>query len=60
MCVCATYVLCGLSWVHFVYANDLVFCSFKNVVTHQTQEQRLQSHVHVYSYHDVLPNKGDS
>ena len=49
VCVCADFVWVLVSCVRFVYVNDLVLSPFKKVVTHQTQEQLLQSHIHVYA-----------
>ena len=38
--VCLSMCVCNIhSCVRFVYANDLIFSSFKKAVTHQTQEQ---------------------
>ena len=40
VCLCVGGVLCATyMFVCSVYANDLVFSSFKKLVTHQTQEQ---------------------
>ena len=50
VCVCVQHVYFvsfGVWLCVFVYANYLVFSSSKKVVTHQTQEQRLQSRVHI-------------
>ena len=52
VCVCACVRVCLYVRMYvcvcvFVYVNDLVLSSFKKVVTHQTQEQLLQSLVHM-------------